>query len=82
MGIYCGCISCGCVYIVDYRYILWVYIVGASSQYVVHVYIVGAYILWVTVTHNIYVLHPQYISRTYMLWVYIVGDSSFTDVGS
>ena len=52
---------------------------GAYCTYVLWVH---AYILWVTVTHNIYVLHPQYIARTYMLWVYIVGDSSFTDVVS
>ena len=37
--------------------------------------------LWGTPTHNIYVLHPQYIVRVYILWVNIVGDFSFTDAG-
>ena len=80
VGVCCGCMSCGCVYIVEYRYILWVCVVGASSQCVNRVYIVGAYVLWVTVTHNTYVCTHNTYTCTYVLWVYIVGDFSFTDV--
>ena len=68
---YCGrqVIYCG--------YVLWVH----APTLWVRVCIVGAYMLWGTPTHNIYVLHPQYIVRVYILWVNIVGDFSFTDVG-
>ena len=82
------------VYIVDNSYVLWVHLVDnllwvrMYCGYVlwvhaptlwVRVCIVGAYMLWGTPTHNIYVLHPQYIVRVYILWVNIVGDFSFTD---
>ena len=80
VGVYCGCMSCGCVYIVEYRYVLWVYAVGAFSQHVVHVCIVGACVLWVTITHNIYVFTHNTYTCTYVLWVCIVDDFSFTDV--
>ena len=85
------------VYIVDNSYVLWVHLVnnllwvrmycGRQVIYCgyvlwVRVCIVGAYMLWGTPTHNIYVLHPQYIVRVYILWVNIVGDFSFTDVVS
>ena len=75
------------VYIVDNSYVLWVHLVDnllwvrMYCGYVlwVRVCIVGAYMLWGTPTHNIYVLHPQYIVRVYILWVNIVGAFSFTD---
>ena len=85
------------VYIVDNSYVLWVHLVDNllwvrmycgcvlwvhAPTLWVRVCIVGAYMLWGTPTHNIYVLHPQYIVRVYILWVTIVGDFSFTDVQS